>query len=83
MIYEGWNVDEKTPVQYVGVYVTKWRPEWGQPTVMFSQAGDVYQAAPEMLEALKEIATGVCKDDIEAIRLLAKATIDRAQGGTT
>jgi len=23
------------PLQYVGVYVLRWRPEWGEPTVGF------------------------------------------------
>jgi hypothetical protein len=26
---------EGTPVQYVGVYVLSWRPEWGRPEVGF------------------------------------------------
>jgi hypothetical protein len=30
--------DIGTPVVYVGVYVTRWQPEWGEPTAGFVQA---------------------------------------------
>lgn len=81
MIYERFDVEEETPVQFVGVYVTRWRPEWGQPTVMFSEADAVYQAAPEMLEALKHVLVAALVDDRQEIWSIAKAAIDRAQGG--
>ena len=49
------DVDEETPVQYVGVYTMNWRPEWGAPTVMFAPMDDpVYDAAHELLEACKQ-----------------------------
>jgi hypothetical protein len=35
MLYRGIDVDEETPVQFAGVCVTKWRPEWGEPTILF------------------------------------------------
>jgi len=28
------------PLQYVGVYVTRWQPAWGQPTIGFVEADD-------------------------------------------
>lgn len=57
------EVDEDTPVTYVGVYTMKWRPEWGQPTVMFAPVDDpIYDAAPELLEACKtaRLVVGRC-----------------------
>ena len=47
-LYERLPVDEETPVQFVGVYVTHWRPEWGEPEVAFRES----EAAPAMYEAL-------------------------------
>jgi hypothetical protein len=29
------NPEEGLPVVYLGVYVTKWKPEWGEPDVAF------------------------------------------------
>ena len=50
------DVDEETPVQYVGVYTMNWRPEWGAPTAMFAPIDDpVYDAAPELLEACRAV----------------------------
>ena len=31
------ELEEGVEVQWVGVYVLKWRPEWGQPTVGFRE----------------------------------------------
>lgn len=44
-------------VQYVGVYVLRWRPEWGTPTVGFVHQDDdkireAAEAALNFLEAL-------------------------------
>lgn len=80
MIYEGFSVEEETPVQYVGVYVTKWRPEWGQPTMMFRDASNVYQAAPEMLEALRQILVVAHTNNNRQIWAIAKVAIDGARG---
>jgi len=38
---------EGEPCQWLGVYITKWRPEWGQPSVMFRTA-DVQTCVPEV-----------------------------------
>ena len=37
-LYRCFDTDEETPVQFVGVYITRWRPAWGEPTVMFREA---------------------------------------------
>jgi hypothetical protein len=53
-LFKLYDVNEETPVQYVGVYTLRWRSEWGEPTVMFAEVDDpVYDAAPELLEACK------------------------------
>jgi hypothetical protein len=47
MLYERFDADEETPVQFVGVYTTHWQSEWGQPEVMFREA----DYNPERLQA--------------------------------
>ena len=37
-LYRRFDVDEETPVQFAAVYVTRWRPEWGEPTELFREA---------------------------------------------
>lgn len=62
-LYRLIDVDEETPVQFVGVYTTKWQPAWGEPTAMFYEATEddlVIAAAqvPEVravVEALREV----------------------------
>ncbi len=39
MIVEKIDLEEGEQVQWVGVYILKWRPEWGQPTVGFREKG--------------------------------------------
>ena len=53
--YEALDVDETTPVQYVGVYVMRWQPEWGNPTVAFRES----TVAEDLLEALEKIVVVV------------------------
>lgn len=49
-LFRRYDVDEETPVQFVGVYVLRWQPEWGSPTAMFAEVNDpVYDAAHELL----------------------------------
>ena len=49
-LFRRYDVDEETPVQFVGVYVMRWQPEWGSPTVVFAEVDDpVYDAAPDLL----------------------------------
>lgn len=58
-LYHAYDVDEETPVQYVGVYVTRWRPEWGEPSIMFAEIDwdkqALYDATPALLEAAKRM----------------------------
>ena len=37
-MYKKVDLEEGVAVQYVGVYVTNWRPEWGRPDVGFVEA---------------------------------------------
>ena len=53
-LYQRYDVDEETPVQFVGVHPVRWLPSWGPPSAMFAEVDDpVYDAAPELLEACK------------------------------
>ena len=56
------------PLQYVGVYVLRWRPEWGEPTVGFVE-DDATEERLEALEALKEIAEDFVEDSKQSIEL--------------
>ena len=39
------DVDEETPVQFLGVHPFRWKPEWGEPQAMFVEVDDpVYDA---------------------------------------
>jgi hypothetical protein len=90
-LYYAYDVDECTPVQFVGVYVTRWHPEWGQPTVMFAEIEWTDQilkdAADDLLAACKELVRAENEADDEANfqRLvtateMARAAIARVEG---
>ena len=37
-MYKRVQLEDGQPVQFDGVYVIRWKPEWGQPTVGFVEA---------------------------------------------
>lgn len=43
---------EGTVLQFVGVYVTRWQPEWGEPTVGFVGDDELQAAAREAVPQL-------------------------------
>ena len=54
-LYKKVEVDETTPVQYVGVYVTRWHPEWGEPSVAFvADEKDIAADNAKLRELLKD-----------------------------
>jgi hypothetical protein len=59
-LYQCFDIDEVTPIQFVGVYVTRWRPAWGEPTVMFCEVEDnealAFAAQLDEVRALVEAA---------------------------
>jgi hypothetical protein len=59
-LYQAFDVDEETPVQFLAVHPLRWRPEWGEPKIMFREVDDETQAladaAPALLEACKPFA---------------------------
>ena len=75
--YKRVDVCEGVPVQYVGVYVTQWRPEWGQPTAMFVEVEDddpvhadvhtTILARCAALTAQRDAALNVCKATVIGI----------------
>lgn len=55
-LFQAFDVDEETPVQFLGVYTTRWRPEWGKPQIMFKEVDDpVYEAALDLLAACEVV----------------------------
>jgi len=55
MLYKRVELKEGVPVQFVGVYVTKWQKEWGQPTVGFveDEAETINDQDTEILKKIK------------------------------
>ena len=37
VVYKQTELKEGTPLQFLGVYATRWEPEWGEPTVGFRE----------------------------------------------
>jgi len=66
-VYQRFDVDEKTPAQFVAVHPLRWRPEWGEPSDMFRDVDliDVPEVAA-LVEACK-----LAKQHLDALRLEA------------
>jgi len=58
-LYQAFDVDEETPVQWLAVHPLRWQEHWGEPTIMFREIDNETQAlvdaAPRMLTALKRV----------------------------
>ena len=57
-LYQAFDVDERTPVQWLAVHPLRWNTEkWGEPAIMFREVDDETQnladAAPDLLDALE------------------------------
>ena len=65
-LYEAFDVDEETPVQWLAVHPLRWQEHWGEPAIMFREVDDETQAladaAPAMLAALKHDYGGAAPD---------------------
>ena len=59
-LYRCLDIDEETPVMCVGVHPLRWRPEWGEPTMMWAEAD--LMDVPEVA-ALVEAARLVMRKD--------------------
>lgn len=66
-LYKQVELKDGVPVQYLGVYILKWRQEWGEPSVGFVPVEDDPYARIAALEA--ELA-----DERAGCPLLAQAT---------
>ena len=86
-LYQAFDVDETTPVQFAGVYVTRWESLlWGEPTILFREVDDATQraadTAPALLKALKALLaageSGLMTDWYPA-REQARAAIAKAE----
>lgn len=67
-LYQAFEVDEETPVQYLAVHPLRWQEHWGEPAIMFREVDDETQAladaAPALLAACK-----LAKQHLDAMRL--------------
>lgn len=50
MLYKQVELKEGVPVQYLGVYVLRWRPEWGEPTVGFVEVEEDIESRSKLME---------------------------------
>lgn len=53
-------LEDGTPVQYVGVYVLRWRSEWGEPRVGFAEVeedGEWWRIRETDVHAMREALT--------------------------
>ena len=50
---------EGEPCQWVGVYVTRWQQEWGEPSVMFRDVDTAAIASVPEVKALVDAARAV------------------------
>jgi hypothetical protein len=86
-LFEGIDVDEETPVQFAGVYVTRWKQEWGSPTILFREVQDpAYNATHDLLDALDQLVRFCEMQDLpDDLRTIAKAraAIAKAKGEDT
>lgn len=62
MLYRQVELKEGELVQFVGVYVTRWQREWGEPTVGFVQVDEAEEATQA---AIASEANRKCKYDGE------------------
>ena len=69
-------------VQWVGVYVLKWQPEWGTPEVAFvEEENPLLDAAPDMLAALKAMLDADDYTDWATAWDVARAAVSKAEQG--
>lgn len=56
-LYQAFDTDYEEPVQFAAVHVIRWRPEWGEPALLFREVDDETQSladvAPDLLVALE------------------------------
>lgn len=86
MNYKIVELEEGVSVQYLGVYVLKWRREWGEPEVGFVEVDDdLVEVANDLLSACKVIhaylSEGRAQDlvKVSAERMLFEV-IEKAEG---
>lgn len=66
-MYKKVELDEGTPVQYVGMYILRWKPEWGKPEVGFVEADVDHEFLnnPEIRHLLCEVEQLKAEIDID------------------
>ncbi len=77
MLYKKLEVDETTPVQFLGVYVTKWRPGFGEPTAAFVEVDySLADAEDDLLYVILDSNSAIGRDEArEEIRAIFKKLV--------
>ncbi len=77
MLYKKIEVDETTPVQFLGVYVTKWRSEFGEPTAAFVEVDySLDDAEDDLLYVILDSNSAIGRDEArEEIRAIFKKLV--------
>ena len=84
-MFKGFEPEEGKLVQYLGVYVLNWRPEWGEPGIAFIEDDEVEEIIDSLLHELRELVDVVddCVSeygiDDQSWTKDARAAIDRAE----
>ena len=77
-------------VQYLGVYVLRWQPEWGTPQVAFREVPDQSETIADLLAALEAVINSLRTGQCAGIQMpvefwaaydQAKIALARAKGG--
>ena len=50
-LFKAVELKDGADVQYVGVYILKWRPEWGKPTIGFIE----YESPEEEFDRIEDL----------------------------
>lgn len=68
MLYQFVEPKDGNELQYVGVYVMRWNPSWGEPTVGFREA-DTEQMIERIMAGVQALtnATDGIEDEMRAV----------------
>ena len=66
------------PLQFVGVYVLKWRPEWGEPTAGFVDDDETDERIEELQANKRELRAEIAAltSERDRLRLLARRLLN-------
>ena len=79
-LYQAFDLDKKTPVQWLAVHPLRWRPEWGEPAVMFREVDDEHQA---LFDAASEMHSALARAEQTFRNLLLGGFVEPEDSETT